>query len=94
MKFLLNREAQRIQKPIRIDVEAMKALIGNTSFGNIGQMKSNVQLVCANGFLHCLHQDIIDIRFRDLPSEIKNGLFHLGARRDEMQQINDYLEDF
>ena len=94
LKFLLNREAQRIQKPIRIDVEAMKALIGNTSFGNIGQMKSNVQLVCANGFLHCLHQDIIDIRFRDLPSEIKNGLFHLGARRDEMQQINDYLEDF
>lgn len=94
LKFLLNKEAHRIQKPIRIDAEAMKALIGNTAFGNIGQMKSNVQLVCANGFLHYLHQDVIEIRFHDLPGEIKNGLFHLGGRRDEMQQITDRLEHF
>lgn len=94
LKFLLNKEAHRIQKPIKIDAEAMKALMGNTAFGNIGQMKSNVQLVCANGFLHCLHQDIIDITFRDLPGEIKDGFFHLSGRRDVMQQITDRLEPF
>ncbi|WP_413737936.1 sigma 54-interacting transcriptional regulator [Sodalis sp. RH21] len=93
LKFLLVKEAHRIQKPIRIDAEAMKALIGNTAFGNIGQMKSNVQLVCANGFLHCLHQDTVSIAFRDLPGEVKNGFFYLSGRRSEMQQITDRLEN-
>ncbi len=91
--FLLTKEAHRIQKPIKIDAESMKALIGNTAFGNIGQMKSNVQLVCANGFLQNIDNAIISITFRDLPGEIKDGFFHLSGRRDEMQEITDRLED-
>ncbi|MEA9390009.1 sigma 54-interacting transcriptional regulator [Acerihabitans sp. TG2] len=91
--FLLTKEAHRIQKPIKIDAEAIKALIGNTAFGNIGQMKSNVQLVCANGFLHSIDNELITITFRDLPGEIKDGFFHLSGRRGEMQEITDRLEE-
>ncbi|WP_018663087.1 sigma-54-dependent transcriptional regulator [Heyndrickxia acidiproducens] len=94
LKFLLAIEANRVQKPIKIDAESMKALIGNTSFGNIGQLKSNIQLVCANGFLHCLHEDVIKIQFKDLPSEIKNGFFYLSRKRQEIQELSDGLESF
>lgn len=91
MKFLLATEANRVQKPIKIDAEAMKALIGNTSYGNIGQLKSNIQLVCANGFLHCLNEDLITIDFKNLPSEIKNGFFYLSRKSQEMQELSKLL---
>ncbi|RSK53931.1 sigma 54-interacting transcriptional regulator [Bacillus canaveralius] len=92
LKFLLANEANRVQKSIKIDAEVMKALIGNTTFGNVGQLKSNIQLVCANGFLRCLNEEVITIEFKRLPPEIKNGLFYLSRRRQEMQELSQMLE--
>lgn len=94
LKFLLAIEANRVQKPIKIDAESMKALIGNTSYGNVGQLKSNIQLVCANGFLHCLHDDVITIHFKDLPSELKNGFFYFSRKRQEIQEISDLIDSY
>ncbi|MGN1400909.1 MAG: sigma-54-dependent transcriptional regulator [Bacillus sp. (in: firmicutes)] len=92
LKSLLSKEADRVQKPIKIDAESMKALIGNTTYGNIGQLKSNVQLICANGFLRCLNEDTITIHFKDLPPEVKDGFFNLNRRRTEFQKISDHLD--
>ncbi|MEC2304075.1 MULTISPECIES: sigma-54-dependent transcriptional regulator [Heyndrickxia] len=94
LKFLLAIEANRVQKPIKIDAESMKALIGNTSYGNVGQLKSNIQLVCANGFLHCLHDDVITIHFKDLPSELKNGFFYFSRKRQEIQELSDLIDSY
>jgi len=94
LKFLLAIEANRVQKPIKIDAESMKALIGNTSYGNVGQLKSNIQLVCANGFLHCLNDDVITINFKDLPSELKNGFFYLSRKRQEIQELSELIDSY
>ncbi|MDL5039940.1 sigma 54-interacting transcriptional regulator [Heyndrickxia coagulans] len=94
LKFLLAIEANRVQKPIKIDAESMKALIGNTSYGNVGQLKSNIQLVCANGFLHCLHDDVITIHFKDLPSELKNGFFYFSRKRQKIQELSDLIDSY
>ncbi|MEK5266842.1 sigma 54-interacting transcriptional regulator [Weizmannia sp. FSL W8-0401] len=94
LKFLLAIEANRVQKPIKIDAESMKALIGNTSYGNVGQLKSNIQLVCANGFLHCLRDDVITIHFKDLPSELKNGFFYFSRKRQEIQELSDLIDSY
>ncbi|HFL3828701.1 TPA: sigma 54-interacting transcriptional regulator, partial [Clostridioides difficile] len=51
LKSLMGTEAYRINKPINIDRESVKALIGSSTYGNIGQLKSNIQLVCAKAFL-------------------------------------------
>ncbi|MDF2883175.1 MAG: sugar transporter subunit, partial [Clostridiaceae bacterium] len=40
VKFLLSNEAHRVNKPIKIEADAVKALIGSASYGNIGQLKS------------------------------------------------------
>lgn len=92
LRFLLTTEAHRIKKPIEIDTEATKALIGNTTYGNVGQLKSNIQLVCANAFLHSLKDDTLKINFKDLPAEVKNGFFHLSGNRAEMQELSDHLK--
>ncbi|MEN2666180.1 sigma 54-interacting transcriptional regulator [Listeria aquatica] len=95
LTHLLSNEAHRVNKPIRIEDEAAKALIGNTAYGNIGQLKSNVQLVCAQGFLNSFNQnDEIVIDFKTLPINIKDGFFHFSGRRKELQEISEHLEPY
>lgn len=78
-KFLIAKEAQRVNKPIKISSEAIRALIGSTSYGNVGQLKSNIQLACAKGFLNSINSsDIIDINLNILPSNIKNGIVYFS----------------
>lgn len=48
--YLISKEAQRVNKTIKISSEAVKAFIGSTTYGNVGQLKSNIQLACAKGF--------------------------------------------
>jgi len=93
IKFLLANEAHRVNKVIKIEDEAVKAIIGSTSYGNIGQMKSNIQLICAKGFLNSINnKDFIEIDFNLLPSDIKSGLFYLSGKRKEMEEISGYLD--
>ncbi|WP_138206234.1 sigma 54-interacting transcriptional regulator [Haloimpatiens lingqiaonensis] len=88
IKHLLSNEAHRVNKAIKISSEAVKALIGSTSYGNIGQLKSNIQLICAKGFLNSINTDnCIEIDFKTLPNNIKNGLISMGARRKESEEL-------
>lgn len=73
--FLISKEAQRVNKSIKISSDAIKALIGSTSYGNVGQLKSNIQLACAKGFLNSINtNECIDINLSLLPPNIKNGI--------------------
>ena len=93
VKFLLSNESHRVNKPIRIEADAVKALIGSASYGNIGQLKSNIQLVCAKGFLNSIgSKDFIEIDFKSLPSDIKNGLFQLSRKRKEIEELSSYID--
>ncbi|AJA49683.1 transcriptional regulatory protein LevR [Clostridium pasteurianum DSM 525 = ATCC 6013] len=93
IKFLFSNEAHRVNKAIKIEEEVVKALIGSTTYGNVGQLKSNIQLICAKGFLNSMaNKEYIEIQFKSLPSDIKNGLFYLTGKRKEMEEISNYLE--
>ena len=79
IQYLLSKEAQRVNKTIKISSEAIKALIGSTTYGNVGQLKSNIQLVCAKGFFNCINTDKnIEINLTLLPPNIKSGLLSFG----------------
>ncbi|SNS19220.1 Transcriptional regulatory protein LevR, contains PRD, AAA+ and EIIA domains [Anaerovirgula multivorans] len=93
VKFLLCNEAYRVNKKILLEADSVKALIGSASYGNVGQMKSNIQLVCAKGFLNSIdNKDEIEIKFNTLPSEIKNGLFTLLSKRKDIEELSTYLD--
>ena len=95
VKFLLANEAHRVNKQIKVEGEAVKAIIGSASYGNIGQMKSNIQLVCANGFLNSINnKDFIEIDFKSLPSDIKNGIFSLSSKKmEEEEELSQYFDN-
>ncbi|MDP4143698.1 MAG: sigma 54-interacting transcriptional regulator [Bacillota bacterium] len=92
LKYLLLKEAHRVNKPIKITPEVVKALIGSASYGNVGQLKSNIQLICAKGFLNSINNDeAIELDFKTLPSNIKDGLFSIGNKRKEFEELGEAL---
>lgn len=92
LKYLVSNEAHRINKPIKIEENAVKALIGSVSYGNIGQLKSNIQLVCAKGFLNSIkNKKYVEIDFKLLPQDIKKGFFLLGSKKKEFEKISRYI---
>ena len=94
IKFLLSNEAHRVNKSIKITADAIKALIGSVSYGNIGQLKSNIQLVCAKSFLNGIHnKDYIEINFKNLPGDIKNGLLLLSAKRKQIEELGTCINE-
>lgn len=89
IKLLLADEVQRINKPVRISVEAVKSLIGSIGNGNVGQLKSNIKLLCAKAFLNGIdNPNYIEIDFKILPTNIKNGLLTLSADRAELALLS------
>ncbi len=93
IKLLFSDEARRVKKPVRISVEAIKALIGSIGAGNVGQLKSNVKLLCAQAFLNGIdHPDGIEVDFRMLPPQVKNGLLTLSANRKDLEEFAKYVD--
>lgn len=95
IKYLLAKEANRVNKNITITAEVIKALIGSVSFGNIGQLKSNIQLICAKGFLSSINSNSdIELSLKILPSNIKSGLITIGNRRDMVEVITKHVDSY
>ncbi|KRL80242.1 sigma-54-dependent transcriptional regulator [Ligilactobacillus equi] len=94
MKYLFSLEASRIHKTLRVDENVVQALLGSVTFGNVGQLKSNLQLVCAQGFLDNINQGGRDIHltFEQLPPQIKAGLSHLADNREELGKLAQLLQ--
>ncbi len=94
IKLLLTDEVQRINKPVKISVESIKALIGSISNGNVGQLKSNIKLLCAKAFLNGIdNPNYIEIDFKMLPPKIKNGLLTLSANRKDLTELSKYINE-
>ncbi|MFX3615903.1 MAG: sigma-54-dependent transcriptional regulator [Sporolactobacillus sp.] len=90
-RFLLSREAHRTKNDFHVSADIIKALIGSVTFGNIGQLKSNVQLVCAQGFLDNMANDYVSLDAKMLPPEMLEGLNHIAHNIQINQQLNKLL---
>ena len=94
IRLLLMEEVQRINKPVRISVESLKALLGSIGSGNVGQLKSNIKLLCAKAFLNGIdNPDYIEIDFKMLPPKIKDGLLTLSANRKDLSELANYINE-
>jgi transcriptional regulator with AAA-type ATPase domain len=94
LKLLFMEEAQRVKKPVRISVEAVKALIGSIGSGNVGQLKSNIKLLCAQAFLNGIdNPSFIEADFRMLPPGVRDGLLTLSANRQALAELTQYVSE-
>ncbi|MEC3605832.1 sigma 54-interacting transcriptional regulator [Bacillus glycinifermentans] len=90
--FLLGKEAERIKKNLNVHIDVYNALIHSATFGNVGQLKSNVQLVCAHGFLHHLDRDdVVELTVRDLPDDIKQDWISSSKNIERSKMISEYV---
>ncbi|MGM9902945.1 MAG: sigma-54-dependent transcriptional regulator [Enterococcus sp.] len=92
VKIMIAHEANRTQRKISLTEDVVKALIGSVTYGNIGQLKSNIQLVCARGFLNHMNAPEISITIDDLTEGIRSGLIQLASNRQEMAELSKMLE--
>lgn len=92
VKVMVGLEANRIQRRISLTEDVVKALIASVGYGNIGQLKSNIQLVCAHGFMHQMHKDETVLTVNELPDGIKAGLIQLSSDRTSQIELAKYLE--
>lgn len=92
VKVMTAHEAGQIQRKISLTEDVVKALIGSVSYGNIGQLKSNIQLVCARGFLNHMNQEEIAITANDLTDGIRSGLVQLASDREAAADIAKNLQ--
>ncbi|EML5752898.1 sigma 54-interacting transcriptional regulator [Citrobacter freundii] len=90
---LLKQEALRINKPITIDASSLKSIIGNTRTGNVGQMKSNIQLICASVFMRAIKADRLHINFDDLAFHLKKGIYELDRTSDDTRELTRLIDD-
>ncbi|MDN3954564.1 sigma 54-interacting transcriptional regulator [Sporolactobacillus laevolacticus] len=93
-KFLLSREAHRTHHKFHVSADVVKALIGSVTFGNIGQLKSNVQLICAQGFLDNMNNEFVQLDAKMLPSEMQEGLHRISHNAQINQELNKQLPLF
>lgn len=92
-KFLFHMEAKRIQRRFSVDIDVIQALVQTVSYGNVGQLKTQVQLICAQAFLSYLHQDTeMKITMKELPEEIRSQWLAMRRTLKNPQELLNYLE--
>ncbi|MGM0123667.1 hypothetical protein IGI37_001040 [Enterococcus sp. AZ194] len=92
VKVMVAQEANRIERRITLTEDVVKALIGSVTYGNIGQLKSNIQLVCARGFLNHMQKEEIPLTVNDLPEGIRAGVIQLASDREATMELAKVLE--
>ncbi|MBP1046952.1 sigma 54-interacting transcriptional regulator [Enterococcus sp. BWM-S5] len=89
VSLFLQAEANRLNEPIKITQNSLRALISYHCPSNIGQLKSDVQLCCAKAYADFLLNGQQDIRIHspELMPHILNGLYQEPDKRIIWQKM-------
>jgi transcriptional regulatory protein LevR/transcriptional regulator with AAA-type ATPase domain len=70
-------EAVRLRKDIHVSANSIRALLFYPCPNNVGQLKADIQLLCAKAYADfvTMKKEKIQINSSDLPDHIKEGLF-------------------
>ncbi|MGE5483873.1 MAG: PTS sugar transporter subunit IIA [Ignavibacteriales bacterium] len=82
-------EAARTGTAIRVLKEASQAFLLYDCPGNVGQLKSDIQVACARGFLIHVSEATkeVEIDASKLPNHVRRGLLKLPGRRQEIDGL-------
>lgn len=91
VKMFFKKEAARINKKIVVSYNALKTLLVYNCVGNIGQLRSDIQVACARGFLAYVakgsREDSINVDFQELPVHATKDLLNNNWNRAEVEKI-------
>lgn len=83
-------ESKRIGKEIEVSDNALRSLLLYDCVGNVGQLKSDIKLGCANAFLRSISskspQNII-VQNIDLSDSVKHGIFYYKKQKNKIDKL-------
>ncbi len=84
-------EATRLGMPINASINSIRALLGYACPNNVGQLKTDIQLLCARAYSDYIAQkkQTVQIVTANLPPHIKEGLFTETTHRDIWNKLTD-----
>lgn len=82
-------ESKRTGKEIVVTANVVRNLLLYNCVGNIGQLKSDIQLGCANAFLRCVSkgEKKIEVYSSDFSENVRKGILHLKKYREQIDEI-------
>ncbi len=91
IKLFFAGEASRVNKRILVPKEIMKLLVLYKCAGNVGQLKSDIQVICAKAFLHVMssNEEVMKISMNDLPGHIRNQLMNVVEQKADLDVFID-----
>ena len=95
LEYFFRIEANNLKQPILIAPEVMKALAAYPfAKGNIGQLRSEIKLLCANAFLQNVQDgQPLHVDFAGLNNAVKDSLFHLAnLDKDAKRYLSMFTE--
>ncbi|GAA0731710.1 sigma 54-interacting transcriptional regulator [Clostridium oceanicum] len=95
IKSFFLQESSRINMRIILEYNVVVALLLYVAKGNIGQLRSDIQVICARGFLNCIinKENYIKIEITDLSTQIVKGLLRINNNRSKIEKlINENIE--
>jgi len=90
-------EAKRIGSQIKVTREVLMAFIFYDCPGNIGQLKSDVQLICARAFLDFIsyYSKQMEVKLSHLSKSVQKGLYKMREKKYNVnEQININLNEY
>lgn len=88
IRNFFSKEASRINRKIIVKAEVVKSLMLYNCVGNIGQLRSDIQVACARSFLNTMYNKnknaTIDVL--DLPNHVTNELLKIKKRGPDMEE--------
>ncbi len=77
IKSFFKNESIKLNRDIHVSLNTMRAFLSYDCTNNIGQLKSDIQLVCAKAYSEFLTKIKTDVRINSnsLPQHIKEGLY-------------------
>jgi transcriptional regulator with AAA-type ATPase domain/transcriptional regulatory protein LevR len=88
-------ESIKIKIPVTVSKEVLKILLIYKCPGNIGQLKNDIQLICANAFVEYVTEQhsYVHIKLSQLSQRLKEGFFTIDNKRQEIAKVFN-LNDF
>ncbi len=86
IKLFFRGEAQKINKDIIVDKDVVSMLLQYECIGNIGQLRSDIQVSCARGFLNTMleKEKVLKIRSSDLANHVRIDMLNKKTRDPEV----------
>lgn len=94
IEFLFKCEAIRTDKSILVTKDVLRALLVYKCKGNIGQLKSDIKLICARSFLERSAEDSqLVIEYQYLPRGIKDQIHAYSPAIEEVEDFVSNIEN-